>query len=261
MNVDFETQRRYVTASWAIRQAGQLTWDYFTRGVEIELKSDETPVTVADRECETYLRTIFAKEFPGDGFVGEEHGEEPTSTGFRWIIDPIDATANFIRGIPIYGNLVGIEYEGKMVAGLCNVPASSTLYHAMSGRGAFKNDRRIHVSNVSRIEDSQLCYPEVGMFDRRGWTDFFLNMTRSVKRSRGFGDYWQFLLVAEGSADIVLEPLAAVWDLAALLPIVEEAGGIFTDFQGRRTVAGGGAIAANPALHALVMQKFRELTA
>lgn len=259
MDADFETQRRCVAAMWAIKQAGRLTWDYFTRGVPTELKADETPVTVADRECETFLRDVFSREFPGDGFIGEEHGEEPTTTGFRWIIDPIDATANFIRGIPIYGNLVAIEKEGEIVAGLCYVPAMDDLYHAMRGRGAFKNDRPIHVSSVDRLEDAQLCYPELVMFDRRGLTDFFHDMTRSVKRSRGFGDYWQFLLLAEGACDIVLEPFAALWDLAALLPIVEEAGGVFTDFNGKRTAAGGGAIAANPILHRLVMQR-RELT-
>jgi histidinol-phosphatase len=260
VNVDFETQRRYVTACWGIKQAGQLTWDYFTRGVEIELKSDETPVTVADKECESHLRATLSNEFPGDGFVGEEHGVEPTSTGFRWIIDPIDATANFIRGIPIYATLLGLEYEGSLVAGLCYVPATRTLYHAMSGKGAFKDDKRIHVSNVSRLEDSQLCYAELKMFDRTGTSDFFTHMTRSVKRSRGFGDYWQFLLVAEGAADIVLEPIAAYWDLAALLPIVEEAGGVFTDFDGNRTANGGAAIAANPTLHALVMEKRRQFS-
>lgn len=256
MDANYETQRRYVCARFAILEAGRLTWDYFERGVECELKSDETPVTIADRESETYLRRIFQKNFPGDGFVGEEHGEEPSTTGFRWIIDPIDATANFVRGIPIYGNLVGLEHEGTMVAGLCNVPGLNALYHAMKGHGAFKNDRPIRASGVGRIQDAQLCYPELEKFDRRGWADFFLDMTRSAKRSRGFGDFWMFMLVAQGSADICLEPVASVWDLAALQPICEEAGARFTDWSGNPTSWGNGAIVANPTLHALVLERF-----
>lgn len=252
---DFEIQRRYVTASWAIRQAGGLTWKYFTEGVDTELKADESPVTIADRECEQFLRDLLSREFPGDGFIGEEHGESRSTTGFHWIIDPIDATANFIRKIPVYGNLVALERGGEIVAGLCYVPASGDLYHAMRGRGSFKNDRQIHVSNVAKLDEAQLTYPELRMFDRRGLTDFFLDLTRSVKRSRGFGDYWNFLLVAEGAADIVVEPFAAVWDLAALVPIVEEAGGIFTDLHGNRTWAGGGAVAANPTLHRQVLER------
>jgi histidinol-phosphatase len=255
VNQDLEIDRRYQAAQWAIARAGQMTWDYFTRGVPTEIKKDESPVTVADRESETYLRTTFAQEFPGDGFVGEEHGEEASQTGFRWIIDPIDATANFIRQIPIYGNLIGLEYEGELVAGLCYVPAMRDLYHARVGRGSFKNDRPIHVSSVPSLSQAQFCYPELRMFERRGLGDFFLEVTRGAKRSRGFGDYWNFLLVAEGAADLVIEPTAAVWDLAALKPIVEEAGGLFTDFEGKPSVWGGGAIAANPALHAEIMER------
>jgi histidinol-phosphatase len=258
VNKELEVDRRYQAAQWAIQRAGQLTWDYFTRGVETEIKKDASPVTIADRESETLLRETFTKEFPGDGFVGEEHGEEPTSTGFRWIIDPIDATANFIRHIPVYGNLIGLEYDGTLVAGLCYVPAMRELYHARVGRGAYKNDRAIRVSSVSSLSEAQFCYPDLKMFDRRGLGDFFLEVTRGAKRSRGFGDYWNFLLVAEGAADLVIEPVAAVWDLAALKPIVDEAGGVFTDFEGKGSVAGGGAIAANPVLHADIMRRLEK---
>lgn len=256
-DADFDIERRYVHATMIIRRAGMITWDYFTRGVPVESKSDETPVTVADRECEEFLRRELSSEFPGDGFLGEEHGEEPSTTGFRWIIDPIDATANFIRGIPIYGNLVGLEFNGDLVAGICYVPGSNDLYRAMRGRGAFKNDRPIHVSSIATIEEAQLVYPDVTKFDRHGLTEFFLSMARTVKRVRGFGDYWNFLQVAEGASDIVLEPIAAAWDLAALVPIVEEAGGVFTDFKGERTWFGGCAVAANPALHRLVMDRLK----
>jgi histidinol-phosphatase len=255
MNVDLEIDRRYVAAQWAIQRAGHLTWEYFTKGVPTEIKSDASPVTIADREAEALLRATFSKEFPGDGYVGEEHGEEPTSTGFRWIIDPIDATANFIRHIPVYGNLIGLEYDGQLVAGLCHMPWTRDLYHARQGRGAYKNDTLIHVSKVASLGEAQFCYPELRYFEKRGLTDFFHELTRGAKRSRGFGDFWNFLLVAEGAADLVVEPVAAVWDLAALKPIIEEAGGVFTDFQGKNSVSGGGAIAANPALHADVMSR------
>jgi histidinol phosphatase-like enzyme (inositol monophosphatase family) len=238
-------------------RAGQLTLDYFTKGVSAELKADETPVTIADREAEDLLRTAFRTQFPGDGFLGEEYGEEPGTTGYKWIIDPIDATKNFVRGIPIFANLVGLEKDGEMIAGFANVPAEGKLYHAVHGCGAYCNDRPIRVSTFESLSEAQIIYSSIEWFVRHDMTHFFLDVANDAGRMRGFGDYYGFTLVAEGAAEAMLEPAIAPWDIACFLPIVEEAGGVFTDWNGERTIYGKGAVVGNPALHKLMLEKYR----
>lgn len=255
--LDSAVQRRASHARWLILQAGRLTWNYFERGVSAEFKDDQTPVTVADRQAEELLRGLIAKEFPGDGFLGEEFGEERSESGFRWIIDPIDATKNFVRGIPIYANLVGLEHEGALVAGLCYVPALQLLYHAVAGRGAFRNDEPIKASSVTKLGDAMLTYSSIDWFDKTNTTDFFLDVVRRVSRTRGFGDFYGMLLVAQGSVEAMLEPEISPWDIAALKPIVEEAGGVFTDWHGNDTIYGEGCIVANPAIHRALFDLLR----
>lgn len=249
-------EERALAARWAILRAGKLTLDYFHGGVQAELKADETPVTVADREAETLLRAAFEAQFPGDGFLGEEHGESPSTTGFRWIIDPIDATMNFVRGIPLFANLVGLEHEGRMVAGFANVPALGTLYHAVKGSGAYCNDRPIKVSTARKLEESQLIYSGIDWFARVGATEFFLGVSKEAGRMRGFGDFYGFVLVAQGAAEAMLEPLVMPWDIACFQPIIEEAGGVFTDWTGEPTVFGRGALVGNPAIHRILLDRY-----
>ncbi|HVJ83611.1 MAG TPA: inositol monophosphatase family protein [Planctomycetia bacterium] len=238
---------RAEVARVATRRAGDLTWELFHRGVETDLKADRTPVTIADKQAEELLREAIRKAFPGDGFLGEEYGEEPSSTGYRWIIDPIDATANFVRGIPIFGTLVGLEHEGRMVAGFVHHPGLGNFYHAVKGGGAFKNDRPIRVSTVERYDDALLIYSSLRFFDKAGTTPQFLQFEKRFPRTRGFGDFFGFLLIAEGAAEIMIDPVTSPWDVAALQPIVEEAGGVFMDWSGKPTSFGDGSVAANPA--------------
>lgn len=252
------TEARARLAGDMTARAGKHTWELFERGVESETKADRTPVTVADRQAEEMLRAAIGKAFPGDGFLGEEYGEEPSRTGFRWIIDPIDATANFVRGIPIFGTLVGLEHEGDLVAGFVYVPALKQLYRAVRGQGAFRDDRRIAVSDIGRFEDGLLIYSSLRFFDKAGVTGEFLDLERRFPRTRGFGDFFGFLIVADGSAEIMIDPVVSPWDVAALKPIVEEAGGVFTDWHGKPTIYGQGAVAANPAIHRQAMAVIRE---
>lgn len=249
-----EVERRAAAARIAAVVAAKLTHEYFVRGVEVDIKADESPVTIADRQAEDFLRSRFRKEFPGDGFLGEEFGDEPSSTGFRWIIDPIDGTRNFVRGVPIYATLVGLEFEGKLVAGFVAEPCLDRLFHAVRGGGAFCDDKPLAVSKVKTLAEALMIYTSVDWFEKANQTDAFMRLVRSVDRSRGFGDYFGFLLVAQGVAEFVLEPKIAPWDIAALAPIVEEAGGIFTDWHGKPTIYGQGAIAGNPPIHAAVMK-------
>lgn len=257
MSTTRQTEERALLARWAILRAGRLTLDYFERGVTAEQKADATPVTIADREAEELLRDLVKKHFPKDGFLGEEYGEEKGSSGYTWIIDPIDATKNFVRGIPIFANLVGIEYEGRMVAGFANIPAQSRLYHAVKGNGAYCNDRPIRVSTIDQLDDSQIIYSSVDWFERAGTTGFFLEVVRGADRTRGFGDYYGFTLVAEGAAEAMLEPAINPWDIACFQPIIEEAGGVFTDWEGNPTVYGRGALVGNPAIHAHLLERYR----
>jgi len=240
---------RTLTARWAALRAGALVWDYFTKGVACDFKEDRTPVTIADRNAEELIRSHIKQNHAGDGFLGEEHGEEPSSTGFRWVIDPIDATANFVRGVPLFGVLIGLEFEGDLVAGVVQHPCFNKLYHAVRGQGAFCNDRSIRVSDVSQYSEGQLFYSSLRFADKAGVTREFLDLERRFPRTRGFGDYFGFLLIAEGCGEIMVDPVVSPWDVAALKPIIEEAGGVFTDWNGKPTIYGQGAVAANPTFH------------
>ena len=238
-----------MTARWAAMRAGAMVWDYFNKGVSTEFKEDRTPVTIADKNAEELIRSLITKNHSGDGFLGEEHGEEPSRTGFRWVIDPIDATANFVRGIPLFGVLIGLEFEGDLVAGCVHHPCFNKLYHAVRGQGAFCNDQSIRVSDVREYADGQLFYSSLRFADKAGVTRLFLDLERRFPRTRGFGDYFGFLLIAEGCGEIMVDPVVSPWDVAALKPIIEEAGGVFTDWTGKPTIYGQGAVAANPTFH------------
>lgn len=257
MSVQEEIERRARAAREAVPRAGELALRYFTEGVSAELKADQTPVTIADKETEELLRDILHTSFPEDGFLGEEYGAEEGTSGFRWIIDPIDGTYNFMRGIPIFATLVALEHEEELIAGFCAAPALGTFHRAVRGGGAFRNDRPIRVSTIDRLRDAQVIYSSADWYERSGNLDFFTEMATEAKRTRGFGDFYGFTLVAEGAAEAMLEPLANPWDLAALLPILEEAGGIFTDWNGERTAFGSGAIVGNPPLHAELLARYR----
>ena len=238
-------------------QVGRLTWDYFEKGVPTESKADDTPVTIADREGEQLIRQVISKHFPDDGFLGEEYGEQPGPSGFKWIIDPIDATKNFVRGIHLFGNLVGLEKDGEMVGGFTYVPAFNDLYYGIKGHGAFKNERPIHVSDVKTLDQAQLGYSGIDYFDRSNTTDAFLKVSRQVVRTRAFGDFFGFLQVASGVIEFVLEPTLSAWDIASLYNIVVEAGGTFTDWNGNDTIYNKSAIASNGHLHQTILEAVR----
>lgn len=255
MNADWKT--RYDLAIDAAQKAGKLALEHFDKNVQIEWKKDKSPVTVADRSAESLLRTTLLKAFPQDGFLGEESGATPGSSGYRWVIDPIDGTRNFVRGIPIWGTLVGLEYKGEQIAGVCYVPAMGHLYRALRGDGAFRDERRLKVSDVGTLSDANLLYSSVSWFVKAGCEQAFLNMAGRVQRTRGFGDFYGFVLVAQGSGDLMLEHGVHAWDLAALVPIVEEAGGKMTDWHGAHDIESPHVIASNSKLHEAGMEFVR----
>lgn len=217
-------------------------------GLVVESKPDLTPVTEVDRAVERVLRERIGHERPGHSVVGEEFGVDGHGD-CRWILDPIDGTKNFVRGIPVFATLIALEREGELVIGVASAPALDRRWAAARGEGASADGRRIRVSSVARLEDAQLCFTGALGFERVGMGERFLALARRCWRNRGFGDFWQHVLVAEGAVDIAVEPRVSVWDLAALEVIVEEAGGRFTDLSGVPRPDGGSAVSTNGLLH------------
>jgi histidinol-phosphatase len=244
---------RYETAVAVAQKAGRLALGYFDQGLAVEWKADRSPVTLADREAERLLRTALLDAFPNDGFLGEESGEHHGSSGFRWIIDPIDGTRSFVRAIPIWATLVGLEYEGETIAGVCELPALKQTFRALRGDGAYRDDRRIRVSDVTTLAESMMFYSSVSWFVKAGKRDEFLDLASRTQRQRGFGDFYGHVLVAQGSGEIMIEHGVHVWDVAALLPIVEEAGGRFTNWNDERTIHSPDVIASNGLMHTPVL--------
>lgn len=227
-----EWRIRYEAAVEAARRAGQLALRYFDQPIHVEWKDDHSPVTIADREAEQLLRDTLHHAFPDDGFLGEEYGDTPGGSGFRWVLDPIDGTRNFVRGIPIWATLVGLEYKGEQIAGVAEAPALRTTWRALRGDGAFRGERRIHVSDEADLSKSLLFYSSLSWFLKAGKQDAFLELTRKTERQRGFGDFYGHVLVADGAGEIMVEHGVHAWDIVALKPIVEEAGGRMTDWDG-----------------------------
>jgi histidinol-phosphatase len=244
-----EWRARYETAVEAARRAGQVALRYFDAGLEVEWKSDHSPVTAADRETEQLLRTTLEAAFPADGFLGEEYGELPGTSGFRWVLDPIDGTRSFVRRIPLWATLVGLEYRDEQIAGVVEVPALGHTYRALCGDGAYRNAHRIRVSDVSDLADAMVFYSGLSLFRTAGRQEGFLELSRRTQRQRGFGDFYGHVLVAQGSGELMVEDGVHAWDVAATKPIVEEAGGRFSDWGGTPTIHRPDVLISNGKLH------------
>lgn len=222
----------------------------------VRTKIDRSPVSEADEAVERALRERLASDRPDDGIVGEEFGTSGSSSR-RWVIDPIDATSNYIRGIPVYATLIALVENDRPTVGVVSSPAMGRRWWASRGDGAFCNSRPLHVSRIAEFADSHLAYDSVTDHDRHGSTDALLALIRKCSRARGFGDFWIHMMVAEGAIEIAVEPFVAPWDMAPIQIIVEEAGGRFTDLQGRATFEGGSGLSTNGLLHDAVLEHFR----
>lgn len=219
----------------------------------VEIKADETPVTAIDRGAEQMIRTVIAAERPADAVLGEEYGSAGGAAR-QWVIDPIDGTKNFIREIPVWATLIALLEDGKPVVGVVSAPALGRRWFAAKGDGAWEGQdpdraRGLHVSARTELGDSTLSYSSLGGWEERGLLDPFLELQRRVWRTRAFGDFWSYMMVAEGAVEVAAEPELALWDMAALVPIVEEAGGRFTSLAGVPGPFGVDAIATNGLLH------------
>jgi histidinol-phosphatase len=223
---------------------------YRAEDLLVETKPDLTPVTEADRHVEQAIRTRLGDARPDDAVLGEEFGASAGSgSGRRWIVDPIDGTKSYMRGMPTWSTLIALLVEGEVRVGVCAAPALGHRWWAQRGSGAFADGRPIHVSSVSRLEDAVLGWGGIEDWDALGRLDAITALGRRCWRSRGLGDSWQYMLVAEGATEIALDPAVSLWDLAAVQIIVEEAGGRFTDLGGIPRADGGDGIATNGLVH------------
>jgi len=235
-------------------EADRISLGYFRSAtLVVETKADKSPVSQADQEVEQAIRRRLNRERPGHAILGEEFGGT-AGVGRSWIVDPIDGTKRFIRGVPLFATLLALQESGELQLGVVSAPALGRRWWAARGLGAFADGQSIHVSAVHRLADAHLT-----LASPDSWrdTDRFPQLRRlaeSAWSTTAYGDFWIHLLVAEGAADAALEPVAALWDLAPLKVIVEEAGGRFTDFRGTSTAAGPTAISSNGLLHAQVQE-------
>lgn len=246
----------------AAEQAGELTLKYFGSDAGYEMKADNTPVTVADREAEELLRRRIESAFPTHGIVGEEFGEKEGSEPARWIIDPIDGTFSFICRVPLYSVLVGFEWQGEMLAGVIHAPALSETVYAAKGLGCTwrtrsQEERPARVSAVTELSQARLLHGGPKLLHKHGKGRALERLRDKVYAERGWCDAYAYLLIATGRAEIMLDPILAIWDTAALLPVITEAGGTLTDWSGNPTHTASEAIATNGRLFGQVMATIR----
>jgi histidinol-phosphatase len=241
--------------------ADAITLTHFrSSSLAVDRKSDRTEVTIADRGTESAIRARLAEARPNHAVLGEEEGliGDPGASA-RWIIDPIDATSNFVKGIPAWATLIALEIDCELAVGVCSAPALGRRWWGVRGGGAFANGQPIRVSTIDRIDEAHLSHAGTANFAKfRGPVahEGINRLAADVWRDRGFGDFWMHMLVAEGAVDIALEPIVSLWDLAAVQIIVEEAGGRFTSMDGVRSAGEGSAVSTNGLLHERVLSYF-----
>jgi histidinol-phosphatase len=232
----------------AARAGGALALEHYGREFSVSVKADRSPVTEADRAAERAITDVLRARCPGHGALGEEHGESGPRDR-RFIIDPIDGTRNFVRRIPTWAVLIGLEEDGIVTAGVVYQPVSGVLHTARRGKGAWRDGRPIRVSPVDALERALVVHSSVNFLRRSPHWDGFLRLADSTQVQRGFGDFSAYLWVAEGQGEIALSTTVKAWDVAALKVLVEEAGGRLTDMDGRDGIYGSTVFASNGALH------------
>jgi histidinol-phosphatase len=237
----------------AARAGGAVALTHFRRGVEVQIKADRSPVSVADREGEQAIADVLTRACPGHGYLGEELGERGPATR-RFIVDPIDGTRNFVRGIGYWAVLVALEEDGVISAGVIHQPVSGEVYRARRGQGAWLDDTPIRVSRVDTLAGATLTHGTLKILRRRGRWDAFVRLIDATRSQRGFGDFLGYAWLAAGRVEIALGLNLKIWDLAAPKIVIEEAGGRLTDLDGNDSLTSGHALATNGHLHAATLE-------
>lgn len=239
------------------RIAGNRALTHFGRGIAVEHKADGSPVTVADREAESRARAWIGRYFPDDGILGEEFGEQPSRAGRRWILDPIDGTKSFVRGVPLWGTLIAVCQGEDVLAGAAYFPAVNELLAAAPGQGCWWNGARCRVSEVLQLGEATVLTTDERFHNQESRGAGWRALADGARVSRTWGDAYGYLLVASGRADVMVDAVMNPWDAAPFLPIIEEAGGVFTDWTGARTVFAGSAVATNAHLATVARERLR----
>ncbi len=247
-------ERELELAKLVAQEAGALALDYARKGVTAEIKSDESPVTAADRACEKLIVETISRDFPDDGILGEEGANRESRSGRKWIIDPIDGTRDFLRGIPLWAILIGLEENGRIVAGAAHSPGQNILLSAARGSGAWANGTQIRVSEKTYPGEAVLSFNGFNKLGVRRLAPGLLSWIEQFGAVRSLGGAIDASLLAQGKTDVWIEPNAAPWDLAPFQILIEEAGGIFRSFAGETTIYGGDAYACTPGLESYVKQ-------
>ncbi len=240
--------------------AGRHTLKYFRSDeLVVDAKSDDSPVTIADREAEQLVRKLIAEKFPEDTLQGEEFAEQTGTSRYRWVVDPIDGTKSFVCGVPLYSTLLAIELDGQPLGGVIFIPALDEIIVAATGQGSWYRCgnaspwKRTAVSTKTDLAQAVFVTSQVDTFDARGAADAYKRLEQAAWITRSWGDGYGYLMVATGRADIMIDPECNAWDVAAILPVVVEAGGKFTDWQGNPTTRGGDGVGSNGKLHDSVL--------
>ncbi len=235
------------------REAGSVALDYQRRGITADTKEDDSPVTAADRACEKLIVERIGRAFPDDGFLGEEGANRESRNGRKWIVDPIDGTRDFVRGIPLWAVLIGFEQDGEVVAGAAYCPGQGLLVSAGKGGGTWQDGKRLRVSEISALADAVLCF---NGFNKKGVGGMpgILPWVEQFWAVRGLGGAVDAMLISLGKADVWIEPNAKPWDFAPLKIIVEEAGGRFGAFDGSSSIYQGNGYACTPALEPHILE-------
>jgi histidinol-phosphatase len=238
-------------AAW---QAGRITLGYFQSGITAERKADNSPVTIADKQAEQKLRELISHAYPDHGIIGEEFGQQTSSSGLIWTVDPIDGTKSFVQGVPLYAVLLALTDGKRPLVGVAHFPALNETVYALQGGGCFWNGRRCHTSTVDVLSDAVLVASEIGGYSQYSKQDAWERLVNATYIQRTWGDAYGYVLVATGRAEVMLDARMAVWDCGPLQVILEEAGGTFTDWKGIPTIYAGESIASNGPLFDTVMK-------
>ncbi len=235
-------------------EAGRITLGYFQARVSVERKADNSPVTIADQHAEQHIRQVIGERWPDHNIIGEEYANKAVDSPYTWIIDPIDGTKSFVQGVPIYANLIALTDADGPLVGVANYPALNEMIYAGRGLGCYWNGRRTQVSQVDQLADAVLLTSDLNSFNHDHKIRAWQQLIDQTYFQRTWGDAYGYALVATGRAEVMVEPHLMVWDAAPFQVIMEEAGGTFTDWTGKRTIHAGEAIATNGKLYDAVMQ-------
>lgn len=242
-----------------VKKSEQITMKYFGSKFKHKLKENKSPVTEADIKCEKFLIKKILNKFPGHNILGEETGSTKLTSEFRWIIDPIDGTRNFMRNYPFWGTLLALEYDGEVVLGVISMPALKEVIYAAKGLGCRINGKKVKVSTRLEFKDSYLIHGGMEYISRQAYKDKFMQLAMKFDYARGFGDCHGHTLIIKGMAEVLIDPIVKPYDIAASKICLEEAGGILTDINGNATIYNGTAVLSNGALHQQVISNLMQL--